>query len=148
MLSAMGISHEEYAAAVALISRYARSLDAADVAGLLACFTNDVSLEYENGRIVVKGLTEADAFFSKVLGGPSTHLLSNYEVGRADSDVVATCSAIACVCRKAGLVTVRGLAYTFTCSGCGPDMRISQLQHSMHWEFDAPGATGKILPSA
>jgi hypothetical protein len=106
---------------------------------VLACFTDDVSLDYEDGRLVARGRAEAEAFFRGALRNPSTHLLSNYGCDRIGPAVVVTCSGIACVCRKEGLVTLRGLVYVFTCIRDESGLRIRRLEHSLKWEGDAPG---------
>jgi hypothetical protein len=141
--SQMSITPEEQSDAQSLISRYARSLDACDVPGVLECFTDNVSLSYEDGRIVITGRAQAEAFLSGALRGPSTHLLSNFGFERPGPAIVVTCSAIACVCRKQGVVTLRGLIYLFTCVGSESGLRIQKLRHSLKWECDAPGG----LPS-
>lgn len=130
---------EEQGAAVALISHYARSVDAADVSAVLQCFTDDVSLSYDSGRLRVSGRIDAEAFFRDALRGPSTHLISNYAFERTEPAILVTCSAIACVCRKDGLVTLRGLVYLFACVWQESVMRIQRLEHSLQWECDAPG---------
>ena len=67
----MSLTLEEQGAAVSLISRYARSVDAADMAGVLQCFADDVSLSYDGGRLLVNGRQEAEAFFRNVsIGTP------------------------------------------------------------------------------
>jgi len=135
----MTVTLQEQSDALALISRYARSLDTADVFGVLSCFTDDASLSYEDGRIVVTGRADAEIFLRGALGCPSTHLLSNYGFERVGPALVVTCSAIAGVCRKEGLVTLRGLVYIFTCIGNDSGLRIRKLQHSLKWQCDAPG---------
>jgi hypothetical protein len=130
---------QEQSEALTLISQYARALDAADLPGVLACLTDDVLLSYEDGQILVNGRAEADIFLRRALGMPSTHLLSNYGFERTGSGLVVTCSAIACVCRKADLVTLRGLVYVFTCVATGLGLRIQKLQHSLKWQGDAAG---------
>ena len=130
---------EERSAALSLISRYASSLDASDVSGVLNCFTDDVSLSYEDGRITASGRADAEVFLRGALGIPSTHLLSNHGFERAGPATIVTCSAIAAVCRKPGLVTLRGLVYVFTCVGNQAGLRIQKLQHSLKWQCDAPG---------
>jgi len=109
------------------------------VPGVLECFTDNVSLSYADGQIIISGREQADAFFRGALRGPSTHLLSNYGFDRIGPAIVVTCSAIACVCRKEGLVSVRGLVYVFTCVSNESDFLIQRLQHSLKWECDAPG---------
>ena len=135
----MSLDVEEQSVAVALVSRYARAVDAADVAGVLQCFTDDVSLSYDGGRLLVSGRQQAETFCRDALRGPSTHLLSNYGFDEEGAGVLVTCSGIACVCRKAGLVTLRGLVYMFTCVREQPGLRIGRLEHSLLWECDAPG---------
>lgn len=135
----MSLDSAEQSAVVSLISRYARSVDATDIAGVLQCFTDDVSLSYEGGRLLVNGLPEAEAFFRNALRGASTHLLSNYGFERTGPEILVTCSGIACVCREEGLVTLRGLVYVFACVREESGMRIRRLQHSLQWECDAPG---------
>jgi hypothetical protein len=135
----MTVTADEQGEVQALLSRYARSVDAADVAAVLECLAEDVLLEYEDGRLVIDGRAQADTFFRDVLRGPSTHLLANHGYERIDGAIVASCSAIACVCRKPGLVSVRGLVYRFTCERRGATLVIRRLQHSLQWEFDAPG---------
>jgi hypothetical protein len=135
----MSITLEEQSDALALISGYAKALDASDVPGVLECFTDNVTLSYEDGRIVIIGRGQAEAFLRGALRGPSTHLLSNYGFERVGAAIVASCAAVACVCRKEGLVTLRGLVYVFTCVRNGSDLRIQTLRHSLQWECDAPG---------
>ena len=65
----MSLDPAEQSAAVSLISRYARSVDATDIAGVLQCFTDDVSLSYEGGRLLVNGQPEAEAFSATRFGG-------------------------------------------------------------------------------
>lgn len=139
----MTLTLEEQADAVSLISRYARSVDAADVPAVLECFTDSASLSYEDGRLAITGRAAAETFFRNSLKGPSTHLLSNYGFERIGSAIVVTCSAIACVCRKQGLVTTRGLVYVFTCIRTESGARIDKLQHSLRWECDAPGGLAR-----
>ena len=135
----MSLTLEEQGAAVSLISRYARSVDAADIAGVLQCFADDVSLSYDGGRLLVNGRQEAEAFFRNALRGPSTHLLSNHGFERKAPAIIVTCSGIACVCRKKGLVTLRGLVYVFACVPHESGLRIQGLEHLLQWECDAPG---------
>jgi hypothetical protein len=139
----MNVTFQEQHDATSLLSRYARSLDAADVAAVLECFTDDISLSYEDGRIVVTGREDAEAFLRSALRSPSTHLLSNYGFERMGDAIVVTCSAIACVCRKEGLVTIRGLVYVFSCVPSASGLRVQKLQHSLKWQCDAPSG----LPS-
>lgn len=135
----MSLTLEHQSEALALVSRYARSLDASDVSGVLECFTDDISLSYEDGRILISGRERAEAFFRGALRGPATHLLSNYGFERIGPAIAVTCSAIAGVCRKEGLVTLRGLVYVFTCVASEQGLRIETLRHSLKWECDAPG---------
>jgi hypothetical protein len=135
----MRMTVEEQSGAVSLISRYARSIDALNIPAVLECFTDDVSLSFENGRIVVTGRDDAEVFFRSALRGASTHLLSNHGFERIGPAIVVTCSAIAGVCRKEGLVSLRGLVYVFTCVRTGSGTRIQKLQHSLQWECDTPG---------
>ena len=135
----MSLSFEEQSAATSLISRYARSIDATDVAGLLDCFTDEVSLSYDGGKLIVAGKAEVEQFFKNALRGPSTHLLSNYHFERRGTDIVVNCSAIACVCRNPGFVTMRGLVYCFTCVLDEAGDRIRRLEHSATWECAVPG---------
>lgn len=135
----VSVTLQEQSEALSLLSRYAQSLDAGDVSSVLNCFTDDVSLSYEDGRIVVTGRADAESFLRGALGRPSTHLLSNHGFERLGTALVVTCSAIAAVCRKEGLVTLRGLVYIFTCIGNESGLRIQKLQHSLKWQCDAPG---------
>ena len=107
--------------------------------GVLQCFTDNLSLSYEDGQIAITGRGQAEAFLSGALRAGSTHLLSNYGFEHAGPAIVVTCSAIACVCRKQGLVTLRGLVYVFTCVVIESSLRIEKLQHSLKWECDVPG---------
>lgn len=125
--------------ALSVICRYARSVDAADIEALLQCFTADVSLSYEGGLLRVNGRAEAEDFFRRTLRGPSTHLLSNHSFGQIDRDITVSCSAIACICRKEGFVTLRGLVYDFTCVRDASGLSIRRLAHSSTWECDVPG---------
>jgi hypothetical protein len=142
----MSLTLEERSDAVALISRYARSVDAVDISAVLQCFTDDVALSYEGGRLLVTGRAEAEAFFRSALQGPSTHLLANYGFERLGSAIVAHCSGVACVCRKEGFVSLRGLVYVFTCVREGSRLRIQRLEHSLTWACDAPG--GPVVAGA
>ena len=135
----MSVTLQEQSEALSLISHYAKSLDAGDVFGVLNCFADDVSLSYDDGRIGVTGRADAETFLRGALGCPSTHLFSNYGFERLGAALVVTCSAIAAVCRKEGLVTLRGLVYIFTCNGSESGLRIQKLQHSLKWQCDAPG---------
>ena len=134
----MSLSFEEQRAATSLISWYARSIDAADVPGVLECFADEILLSYDGGSLLVAGKVEVEQFFQEALRGPSTHLLSNYLFERRGTDIVASCSAIACVCRNPGFVTVRGLVYCFTCVFREAAGRIRRLEHSATWEFEVP----------
>jgi SnoaL-like domain len=130
---------DEQSEAQLLISRYARSLDASDVPSVLECFTADVSLSYEDGRVLITGRADTEAFLRGALGTPATHLLGNFAFDRVAGAMVVTCSAIACVCRKADVVTLRGLVYVFTCVNSGSGLRIRKLRHSLKWQFEPPG---------
>lgn len=130
---------EERSEAQLLISRYARSLDASDVSSVLECFTDDVSLSYEDGRIVVTGRAATEAFLRGALGKPATHLLGNFGFDRVADATIVTCSAIACVCRKPDAVTLRGLVYVFNCVHGDSGLLIRRLQHSLKWHCDSPG---------
>jgi SnoaL-like domain len=135
----ISLGFEEQDAATSLISRYARSIDARDLVSLLECFTDEVSLSYDGGTLIVAGKAEAEQFFRNALRGPSTHLISNYRFERRGTDIVVSCSAIACVCRNPGFVTMRGLVYSFTCVFNGAGGRIRRLEHSATWECAVPG---------
>jgi hypothetical protein len=135
----MSLSFEEQGAATSLMSRYARAIDARDIPNLLECFTEDISLSYDGGKLNVAGKAEADQFFRNALRGPSTHLISNYQFERRGTDIVVSCSAIACVCRDPGIVTIRGLVYCFTCVINGASGRIRRVEHLASWECAVPG---------
>jgi hypothetical protein len=141
----MSLGLEERSHVTSLISRYARSIDAADVPAVMQCLSDDVSLSYDGGRLQMEGRAEAERFFRDALRGPSTHLLSNYDFERQGTDVVANCSAIACVCRDPGTLTVRGLVYSFTCTLESREGHIRRLEHRATWEFVVPG--GPCSPS-
>ena len=134
----MSLSFEEQSAVMSLISRYARSIDARDLPGLLECFTDEVLLSYDGGTLIVAGKAEAEQFFNNALRGPSTHLISNYRFDRRGTDIVVNCSAIACVCRNPGFVTMRGVVYCFTCVFNGTAGRIRRVEHSATWECAVP----------
>jgi len=121
-----------------LISRYARSLDAADVSAVLRCLAEDISLSYDGGRLQFVGKADAERFFRNALREPSTHLLSNYGFERRGAEVVVSCSAIACVFRDPGAATMRGLVYSFTCTPGGSNSLIRRLEHRATWEFSVP----------
>jgi hypothetical protein len=133
----MSVSSEELREAIQLATRYARSCDAGDVSAVLDCVTDEASLSFAGGKILLTGRTEAEAFFRQALI-TSTHLLSNYVVERIGNTLVVKCSAIAGLCSKEGQVTLKGLEYTFTCVGNGSDLRIQKLQHSQKWECASP----------
>jgi hypothetical protein len=138
----MSLKLEERSDAMSLISRYARSTDASDTAGVVGCFTDDVSLSFEGGNIVMTGRANAEAFYSGVHANkrvPSTHLLSNYGFEHNGSSIVVHCSAIACSYSKDGFVTLKGIDYVFTCVRDGPDLRIQKLENAHTWECNAPG---------
>lgn len=135
----MSLGFEEQSAATSLISRYARSIDARDIPTLLECFTDEISLSYDGGTLNVAGKAAAEQFFRNALRGPSTHLISNYQFDRRGTDIVVSCSAIACVCRDPGVVTMRGLVYCFTCVMNGAAVCIRRVEHSASWECAVPG---------
>lgn len=137
MTTQASVSDEERNAVVDLISTYARSLDEPNVDAVMQCFTDGASLSYDDGKIVLDGRAETDAFFRRALHGRSTHLLSNHRFGRADSALVVTCSALACVPRD-GRIVMRGLVYVFTCVRQDAGMRIRALQHLVQWESYVP----------
>jgi hypothetical protein len=133
----MTVSIEEHHEAIKLATRYARSCDDRDVPALLECITDDASLSFAGGRILLSGRREAEAFWNKALI-TSTHLLSNYVVERIGGAIRVSCSAIAGLCAKEGLVTLKGLEYTFTCVGSGSNLRISKLEHVQKWACESP----------
>ena len=135
----MIVSTEEQANATALISRYARSADAGDADGVVACFTDDVVLSLNGGALVMNNRTEASDFYHRTVKGFSTHLLANYGFERVGSALVVNCSAVAFLCRKEGVVTMKGLAYAFECVGSEADLRIRKVNHSAQWECEAAG---------
>jgi hypothetical protein len=138
----MRVNLEERSEAMSLISRYARSTDASKTSAVLGCFTDDVSLSFEGGNIVITGRADAETFYRGVHAVkrvPSSHLLSNYGFERAGSAIVVHCSAIACSCSKPGFVTLKGIDYVFTCVREGAELRIRHLQNSSTWECHAPG---------
>jgi hypothetical protein len=128
-------------AIVDLVARYALQIDAHDVSGLLDCMAEDVSLAYEDGTIRIEGREEAREFFERALAGLSTHLLANVLVESAGIGFIARGSGIAVVSRHAGVMTVRGLLYTFRCVPSGPAVLIRHLEHRTLWVFDAPAVT-------
>lgn len=133
------VSADEQLEAVALIARYARLVDAADVPAIIDCLTEDVSLEYEGGRLTVSGHAPATVFFTNALTVRSTHLLSNFGVERVAGELIVKCAGVAFVCRKDGLVTTRGLSYEFECVRRGHALKVRRLRHSLQWESDSPG---------
>src|SRR5437867_4075910 len=67
-----------------LIYRYAHLVDARDIDGVVACFTEDVHAEYNHGAVVVNGRDAFRRWFREALTGPvlgpgsaSTHVMSN-----------------------------------------------------------------------
>ncbi len=129
---------EEQSHLRSLVSRYARSLDAADIPAVLQCLADDVSLSYDGGQLQIDGKAAAERFFGNVLREPSTHLLSNYGFERRGTEIVVSCSAIACVFRDPGAATMKGLVYSFTCAPGGSNSRIRRLEHRATWEFSVP----------
>lgn len=122
-----------------LLSRYAHAIDAGDVDGVLRCLSADVLLEYESGTIRLRGHAEARELYERTLAGPSTHLLSNILVESTGDAAIARSAAIVCVARQAGMITVRGVQYTFHCRQSDADWQISHLEHRPQWQFTVPG---------
>jgi uncharacterized protein (TIGR02246 family) len=131
-----------------LIGRYAHAVDRGDALATTECFTADALVEYEGGQIRLEGHDELRRFYTDALTSPSTHLISNTLVELSSDEARTLSSAIACVTRRAGFVTVRGLTYDTRCVRRDERWRIAHLLHRSTWEFAVPGGPiGVPLPS-
>ena len=135
----MSVNFEQQRDITSLLSTYARSVDAADAAAVLECFTADVSLSFDGGRLIFNSRADAEDFYHRMLRGSSTHQLGNFGFERSDDAVVVNCSALVFTCQKQGFVTIKDIFYVFRCVGAGSGLRIQKLEHSSRWECDAPG---------
>jgi uncharacterized protein (TIGR02246 family) len=132
-----GLSHRTDIAD--LIGRYAHAVDRGDASATVECFTADALVEYEGGQIRLEGHDELTRFYSDTLTSPSTHLISNTLVEQSGDEARTLSSAVACVTRRAGFVTVRGLTYETRCVRRDGRWRIARLLHRSTWEFAVPG---------
>jgi hypothetical protein len=123
-----------------LVARYAQALDATDVAGVLACMHPAATISYNAGAIRIDRFADLEPFFRKALTSPSTHLIANHTFETSGEDVFVGASAIACVKRVPGQVTLRGLVYRFLCTNAGTASRIRRIEHRCLWEGAAPTA--------
>ena len=130
-----------------LVARYAHGLDAGDVNAVVQCFAPDAIAEYESGAVRLEGTDAIRTLLDKALISPSTHLLSNTLIDLSGDKAHVRCAAIACVTRRAGFVTARGLQYRFQCERRPGGWHIVGLHHSVAWEFAIPAAaTGSGAP--
>jgi ketosteroid isomerase-like protein len=127
--------------------RYARAVDGRDVDGIVACFTDDAVVAFNDGEVVTSGAAQLrdffqDAFQGVLLGadGASTHLMGNVLV-TVDGDVAASeTQAVAYLASDARPeVVVRGLRYTDTCvRGDDGGWRIRYRTHAAIWQAEMP----------
>jgi ketosteroid isomerase-like protein len=139
MSDAMGLGLSHRTDITDLICGYAHAVDRGDASAAVECFTADALVEYEGGQIRLEGHDELTRFYADTLTSPSTHLISNTLVELSGDEARTLSSAIACVTRRAGFVTVRGLTYEMRCVRRDERWRIAHLLHRSTWEFAVPG---------
>lgn len=139
-----------------VICRYGSALDARDSAGVVACFTDDVRLEYFNATVVANGLEQARAFFKFDGGGglpgldaivSTTHLWSVGSIELRGDDASVSTSCIAYLLGTVdgeGVLVTRGLRYLDEVRRSGDGWLISHRRHIPEWEARCPA----VIPSS
>ncbi len=130
-----------------LISRYAHAVDARDVAGTVACFTDDAHVEFDGGVEVVDGRDALARFFEGAFTSPrmgrtgvSTHLMSNVIVTvTGDTAHVETQAVAYHASDDRDTVIVRGLRYSDDCVRRNDGWLIGRRVHRSIWQSEAPG---------
>lgn len=135
---------------VEAILRYGTALDARDLDGLVACFTDDVHLEYFDGAVVVDGAAAVRAFFDFDRGGGlpgldaivrTTHLWHVGEVTVEGDRASASTSCVAHLLGTTGgqaVLVTRGLRYVDRLRRTPGGWRIDHRRHLPDWETRAP----------
>ena len=144
---------DDESAVRAVLLRYGSALDDRDAEGVLACFTDDVRLEYFNGEMVTDGIDAARGFFSfdGRAGLPgldriarTTHL---WNVMHVEIDGDTAHSTTACIAHLLGVVgedavlVTRGLRYVDDLRRAAGGWRISHRRHQPEWETRTPAVS-------
>jgi ketosteroid isomerase-like protein len=132
---------------IGLVSRYAAAIDARDIDGIVACFTDDARLELEGGAEMAEGpaaLAElfTRAFQSPLLGssGTSTHLMANVIVTLDGDRAHVEAQGVAHLAsRERTTVVVRGLRYTDDCVRERDRWLFRKRVHRALWQAELPG---------
>lgn len=129
-----------------LVARYAHTVDARDVPGILECFAPDGAFVSgtegwtRRGHAEIRAFYE-DSFAKPVLTGTSTHVMTNtIVVFDGDDAARLVTQAIAYLAPvDAGTVTARGLTYTDRCIRTDDGWAIAERIHRLHWQTSSPG---------
>ena len=135
------------AALNALVSRYAHAVDARDIAGTVACFTEDSHVEFDGGTTVIDGRENLARFFETAFRGPlmggsgaSTHLMTDVIVEvTGDAAHIETQAVAYLASDERDTVLVRGLRYTDDCVRSDGGWLIGRRTHRAIWQAEAPG---------
>ena len=152
--------NEDRASIAEVIHRYGVALDARDAEGVLACFTDDVCLEYFNGAVVANGVDEARKFFrfdgsGSALPGldsilSTTHLWNVGAIDGVGDQVTVSTSCIAYLLGLAdgqGVLVTRGLRYVDDLRRSSSGWQISHRRHLPDWEARTPAVVSSPTQS-
>lgn len=125
-----------------LLNRYATRIDACDVAGVVACFTDDAVVELSGGEHLLVGRAALTAHWTSSLGSvpgmtrATTHLVGDVLI-ELDGDVAAVLSQAIAVLHLGDDASVRGLRYRDECRRTADGWRIARRTHHAVWQLRA-----------
>jgi uncharacterized protein (TIGR02246 family) len=130
-----------------VVARYAHTVDARDIDGILTCFAPDGRIDFEGGRSEGAGhdgirAAFTDAFAQPALAPPatSTHLMANTLVTIDGDTATAETQGVAYLASPAtGTVRTRGLRYSDVLRRDEVGWRITHRIHRSIWETETPG---------
>ena len=142
-----GLSPADRSDLLELVYRYARTVDARDIDGIVGCFTSDAELELASEPARHHGAAAIRAFYTAAFERPqlarpavSTHLMGNTVItsdGRGGADVET--QAVIYLAGTDGQIAVRGVTYTDRCVREDGAWRFASRRHRLTWQGTMAG---------
>jgi ketosteroid isomerase-like protein len=131
-----------------VVRGYAVGIDSRDVVAVLSCFTDDATLNYFAGDVVVRGTAEITEFFSFDRPNPvlertegSTHTSEITSLNLAGDTATASVACVShLVGRKNGarILAIRGIRYDDEFIKTADGWKIRYRRHTLLWEALLP----------
>jgi ketosteroid isomerase-like protein len=131
-----------------LVYAYARTVDARDVPGVLACFTPDAELELVSDGTIHRGHEAIAVFYREAFARPqlappaaSTHLMGNtvLQPDGAGGAMHVETQAVIYLAKPDGEINVRGVTYTDRCVLRDDAWLFARRRHRLTWAGALPG---------